>query len=340
VTSPICNVSVIICAYTLERWLDLMAAVASLHRQSYQADEIILIVDHNTQLFDIAKKTFQGVIVAENNGAHGLSSARNTGISLANGEYIVFLDDDAEAEPDWLERLMRCCAAPHVLGVGGTVLPRWQGTPPRWFPSEFYWVIGCTYHRPPQSPIMVRNPYGGCTCIKREVFQEIGGFREGIGRVGPNSMGGEETELSIRAMHRWPDKTFLYEPRALIHHHIPVKRTRFSYFLSRCYAEGLSKAMISKYVGTRDGLSAERMYTLYTLPRSILNNIGRAIIRRDPTCFLRAGAIVLGFVLTITGYFRGYLQHFPARSITDTTTPAHPTGYLVASDDSTQTQIS
>ena len=127
-TSTICNVSVIICAYTLERWLDLVAAVASLYQQTRQPGEIILVIDHNTQLFDMAKKMFQGVTIAENQGARGLSGSRNTGIGLANSEYIVFLDDDAEAEPDWLERLLHYCTAPHVLGVGGTVLPRWQGT--------------------------------------------------------------------------------------------------------------------------------------------------------------------------------------------------------------------
>ncbi|HTK08028.1 MAG TPA: glycosyltransferase [Ktedonobacteraceae bacterium] len=338
-TSTTCNLSVIICAYTLERWHDLEAAVASLHQQTQQANEIILVIDHNTHLFDLAKKMFLDIIVAENKGMPGLSSARNTGIGLANGEYIIFLDDDAEAEPDWLERLMNCCVAPHVLGVGGTVLPRWQGEKPRWFPPEFYWVVGCTYHPLPQSPVIVRNPYGGCACIKREVFQKIGGFREGIGRVGPNSMGGEETELSIRAMQRWPEKVFLYEPRALIHHRIPDKRTRLSYFLTRCYAEGLSKAMISKCVGIKDSLSSERMYTLYTLPRSILKNTGMAVMYRDLASLLRAGAIMLGFAMTIAGYLRGYVQRSPLQSITSPAQQTQPSGYLIASDDSTQTQI-
>jgi GT2 family glycosyltransferase len=309
-----------------------------LQQQTQQPDEIIIIIDHNTYLFEIAKKHFQDVIVAENEAENGLSGARNTGIARANGEYIVFLDDDAEAEPDWLELLVRSCVKPHILGVGGTVVPSWQEKPPRWFPSEFYWVVGCTYQSRPKGPIVVRNPYGGCTCIKRDVFQTIGGFQEGIGRIGSNFMGGEETELSIRAMRHWEEKIFLYEPRALIRHHIPAKRARLSYFLSRCYAEGLSKAIISKYVGTKDGLSSERLYTIYTLPRGVVNNIGAMVFQRDPYGLLRAGAIVLGFTMTTIGYLRGRTSVLTKTHSTIQSPPQDTV--FISGDDTKQAQIS
>lgn len=300
-----CSISVIICAYTLERWKDLLAVVVSLHKQTRPADEIILVIDHNPQLLKLAQQTFTNLTVVENRASTGLSGARNTGIALAQGTHLVFLDDDAEAASDWLERLLSRCHDPQVLGVGGRVIPRWLGNQPRWFPSEFYWVVGCTYQPLPQGPIVVRNPYGGCTCIKREVFQEIGGFREGIGRTGTNGMGGEETELSIRATQRWPDKKFLYEPHAYIHHRIPAKRAAWQYFLSRCYAEGLSKATISKYVGTQDSLSSERTYTLRTLPLGVLKNLADVLLYGDLHGLSRAGAIMVGLTTTTLGYLKG-----------------------------------
>ncbi len=155
----------------------------------------------------------------------------------------------------------------------------------------------------------VRNPYGGCTCIKQEVFAEIGGFREDIGRIGTIPLGGEETELSIRATQRWPQKVFLYEPRARIHHRIPAHRARWSYFVSRCYAEGLSKAIIVRYVGAKDSLSSERAYTLHTLPLGVMRSIMDMLFRRDLTGFLRAGAIILGVAITTAGYLKGYLTY-------------------------------
>ena len=120
-------------------------------------------------------------------------------------------------------------------------------------------------------------------------------------------MGGEETELSIRAIQRWPDKKFLYEPHAYIYHRIPAKRASWQYFLTRCYAEGLSKATISKYVGTRDSLSSERMYTLRTLPLGVLKNLADVLLYGDLHGFSRTGAILVGLTMTTVGYVKGML---------------------------------
>jgi GT2 family glycosyltransferase len=309
-------IAVIICAYTEERWDDLVAAVASLRLQTLLPSEIIIVIDHNKRLFERARAQFADATVVENKAARGLSGARNTGLEMTHGDLIAFLDDDAEAAPDWLERLCDCSTDPKVLGVGGTVVPRWLGKRPNWFPSEFYWVVGCTYQHIPSQPIVVRNPYGGCTCIKQEVFQTIGGFREGIGRIGTVPMGGEETELSIRATQHWPEKVFLYEPRALIYHRIPAQRARWRYFLSRCYAEGISKATITKFVGVKDSLSSERAYTTQMLPRGVCKGITDTLLRRDLSGLLRAGAIIAGLVTTTAGYVKGSLkrQSLPATS--------------------------
>ncbi len=307
-TSGIVDVTVVICAYTEERWHDLVAAVESIQHQTAAPREIIVVVDHNTRLLERARAHLVGVVVVENSESQGLSGARNSGIARAQGEYIAFLDDDATAEPDWLARLSQCCADPQVLGVGGTVEPEWLSSRPAWFPEEFYWVIGCTYQRSPGKPVVVRNPFGGCTCYRREVFEVVGGFKHEIGRVGTRPMGCEETELCIRARQHWPEKVFLYEPRARIHHHIAPHRAGWRYFRSRCYAEGISKSLVTHYVGAKDGLASERTYTLRTLPRGIIRGLMDGFLRLDPAGFLRAGAIIAGLVITIAGYQAGSLS--------------------------------
>jgi len=212
------DVSVIICAYTEERWHDLVAAVESIQRQSVLPREIIVVIDHNACLLERVRAHIPDVIVTENYEPQGLSGARNSGVAIAQGTLIAFLDDDATAEPDWLIRLTCCCEDSQVLGAGGTVEPLWLSERPAWFPEEYYWVVGCTYRGLPEKLTVVRNPFGGCTCIRREVFEVVGGFRHSIGRVGGRPMGGEETEFCIRAKQRWPQKFFLYEPQAKIHH--------------------------------------------------------------------------------------------------------------------------
>src|SRR3712207_5615383 len=91
--------SVIICAYTEKRWRDLVAAVESLRQQTLSPQEIIVVVDHNPALLERVQHELPDVIAVENQEPHGLSGARNSGLVVASGEIIVFLDDDAFAEP-------------------------------------------------------------------------------------------------------------------------------------------------------------------------------------------------------------------------------------------------
>src|SRR5258708_23321976 len=115
------DISVVICAYTMARWSDLLAAVQSVRRQSTPPREIIVVVDHNAELLQRVRRHLPSVIAVENSEPHGLSGARNSGIRVAKGEIIAFIDEDALAEPDWLERLLAGYSNPQVVGVGGAI---------------------------------------------------------------------------------------------------------------------------------------------------------------------------------------------------------------------------
>lgn len=302
------DISVVICAYTEERWQHLVLAVESIQKQRVSPKEIIVVIDYNTALFERTRMYIPGITVIENSGPKGISGARSTGVSEAQGTLIAWLDDDATAEPGWLENFWACCTDSMVLGVGGTVKPRWESTRPSWFPEEFYWVLGCSYQAAPPHPIEVRNLWAGCMCVRREVFEAVGGFRSDIGHVGQYVLGGEETEFCIRAKQHYPQKKFLYEPQVSIYHFIPTRRATWHYFLSRCYAEGLSKAIITRHVGAKDSLSSERDYTLKTLPSGVVRGIADCVVRHDPTGLQRAGAIIVGLATTTIGYLMGTLS--------------------------------
>jgi GT2 family glycosyltransferase len=306
-TTATLDISVIICAYTEARWLDLIAAVESLRQQSQRPQEIILVIDHNQKLLERAREEFPDILVIENSEAQGLSGARNSGIAVARAGLIAFLDDDATAEKDWLARFKQCFENPNVLGVGGTVEPEWLSTQPAWFPSEFYWVLGCTYQDIPEQPMVVRNPYGGCACYRREMFEAVGGFRTDMGRIGTLPMGCEETELCIRASQHWPQHIFLYQPHARIHHRIPSIRATWKYFRSRCFAEGLSKALVSQYVGAKDGLATERNYIVRMLLRAVIRGVIRGIVHFESAGLAQAGAVIAGLAITTAGYARGVI---------------------------------
>jgi glucosyl-dolichyl phosphate glucuronosyltransferase len=297
------SVSVVICAFSDERWEDTLAAVASAKAQEPAPHQVVLVVDHNPAL-QARFAAALDVTVVENSEARGLSGGKNTGIALAEGDVVAFLDDDAVAEPGWLEALARRFSDPDVLGVGGLTLPAWATRRPRWWPPEFDWVIGCTHVG--RNPGIVRNLHGGNAAFRRSLFDAIGGFPTHIGRssAGSRPLGGEETELCIRAGQRFPRGKFLFTPQAVIHHRVPATRQRFAYYRTRCYAEGLSKALVTDSVGVGDGLADERAYAALALRRGVTKGLGQGL-GGDIGGVLRAGAIVAGFAYTSAGYAVG-----------------------------------
>jgi len=300
------DISVIICAYTEQRYDDLLAAIASVQQQTLPAREIVVVIDHNRLLFTRVQDALPDGVVIENTQARGLSGARNSGILAAKGRFLAFLDDDAMAAPHWLQSTAECFRNKAVLGVGGAVIPLWLGERnTSWLPEEFYWVVGCTYRGMPRSTTIIRNPIGANMAFRREVFDEVGGFRTDIGRIGTLPMGCEETELCIRAHQHWPQRVFLYQPDASVSHRVPSKRIQLSYFVARCYAEGRSKAAISRYVGAKDSLTSEYNYVLQTLPMGILGNIVAALWYLKFARLQRAIAILLGLTMTAFGYLVG-----------------------------------
>ena len=93
------KVSIVVPIYNVERYLE--KCLDSLVGQTYENIELILVNDGSTdRSLEIAKRYAdryeQIFLTSQANG--GLSKARNTGIALAQGEYLCFLDSD-----DWLE---------------------------------------------------------------------------------------------------------------------------------------------------------------------------------------------------------------------------------------------
>lgn len=301
------SVSVVICAYSARRWEALNDAVASVLAQAPPATEIIVVIDHNAALLDNARGTFgEAVRVTANASERGLSGARNTGTSLAAGELIAFLDDDAAAQPGWLAELVAAYADDTVVGTGGMVEPRWVTSPVRWLPAEFYWTVGCSYAGLPKGASAIRNPIGANMSFRRSAIMGVGGFRTGVGRTGTLPLGCEETEMSVRIGAEFPESRIVHVPSARVTHLVEAERGRPRYFISRCWAEGVSKAIVTRHVGRSAALASERQYALRTLPLGVLRGFVDGL-RGDFGGFARAAAILGGLAITSAGYAYGQL---------------------------------
>jgi glycosyltransferase involved in cell wall biosynthesis len=313
-TAP--SLSVVVCAYTLDRWDDLQAAVASVQSQRRPPDDVVLVIDHCPELHRLAARLLRGVRVLPNRHRKGLSGARNTGVEAAVGDVVAFLDDDATAHPSWADRLLARYRDPRVAGVGGLVVSWWETERPAWFPPEFDWVVGCSYRGLPEEPAPVRNFIGANMSFRKDELLEAGGFRTDLGRVGTRPLGCEETELCLRITSRRPDAVLLYEPSAVVRHRVPAARARWSYFRSRCYAEGLSKALVARYSDGTAALSSERAYLRSTIPHAFRE----ALRPGRPAPVRTLAALTVGVGATATGYAVGSVR---ARRSAAPAPPAH-----------------
>ena len=299
------TLSVVICAYTVDRWHDLTAAIRSVQAQHRPVDQLLLVVDHSPELAERARAAdFENLLIVRNQERQGLSGARNSGVAAANGSVVAFLDDDAAADPDWSGRLLDGYRDPAVVGVGGLVRPAWETGRPAWFPREFDWVVGCCYQGMPEQRSPVRNFIGANMSFRRSVVLAAGGFRTDLGRVGSRPLGCEETELCLRIAARDPGCVLLYEPAAAVRHHVPGARARWSYFRSRCYAEGLSKAAVARHAGSGPALTSERAYLRTALPRALR----RGLRPGSGTAPATVAALATGVGATALGYASGRLR--------------------------------
>lgn len=101
-------ISIVIPIYKVEKYLD--KCVESVVNQSYKNLEIILVDDGSPDncpeiCDEWAKKDKRIKVIHKENG--GLSDARNFGIEVATGEYLMFLDSDDSLDLSTCEKLLK-----------------------------------------------------------------------------------------------------------------------------------------------------------------------------------------------------------------------------------------
>lgn len=100
-------ISIIVPVYNVEKYL--VKCLESIRNQKFRNFEVILIDDGSNDRSgaicdDFVKENMQFHVIHKKNG--GLSEARNTGLKVAKGKYVCFIDSDDWVREELLERLL------------------------------------------------------------------------------------------------------------------------------------------------------------------------------------------------------------------------------------------
>lgn len=232
---------------THNRAADLKEALLSLLRQnsSYPFEVIVVdnqSTDHTRQVVQEVKLMTTIPITYAFEERLGLSVARNHAIREAQGEFILFLDDDAVASMGWISGIVTLFESDPLIGcIGGKIEPAWEGPEPAWLPMEnrtLYTILDYADEIVEmQRPAI---PFGANVAFRMSVFESMEPFREDLGRVGSNLLSSEEAELIGRIRSRY--KVY-YTPYAWVRHKISSSRMSRKWLLRRIYWQGVSSAV-------------------------------------------------------------------------------------------------
>jgi len=253
-------ISAIVCTHNRVKLLE--TAIKSLIEQDYESTLYeIVIVDNGSKdgtrglIASYSKGISAPKITYVYEGRLGISWARNAGWQSAQGKYIAYIDDDERAEPDWLRLLVTVLddQLRDVVAVGGPIHLDWDGDRPNWLPvsmERFYSKVDLGDEA--RNLTAGEYPLTSNLAIRRELFDDLGGFRTDLGHVGNIPIGGEDVEL-IDRIHAIGKEIF-YDPKAIIHHHVPKSRQLRKWLLRRCYYGGKSTPVLDnlKHVSIKE----------------------------------------------------------------------------------------
>ena len=235
----------------------------------------VIVVDNNSsdntrQVVEDAAAAFPAPLRYLFEGTQGKAAALNSAIREARGEILMFTDDDALVEPDWLDRADAALEETGGAYVGGRVLPRWESARPSWIPNRngrMWAVIALADFgdRPREFGRGIGWPLGVNMAVRASVFHTNGIWWDNrYDRVGNSLRGQGQREWCLRV--RAAGLHGYYTSEMLVHHLVPADRLRKSYFRRWFYWYGISRAVLYAQHGLDMESPDERTFDFSTVP--------------------------------------------------------------------------
>src|SRR6185436_13962447 len=281
--------SVAICTYKRASLLN--HVLDSVARQSLAKDQFeIVIVDNGS-----TDRTREVVAAAQMKDSRiryvvepkaGIAHARNRALQEARGENLAFIDDDAWADPKWLENLIAPLRSisPTPECIAGPVSLVWDGRRPDWFPDRFESLL-CRYDMGDAPHFLSADGYLLTTnsLFHRKTLLRLGGMRTDLGHKRKSLLGGEDNDIFKRLIangHR-----VYYQPTAHVNHPVPKERQTHRFLLRRLFWDGASQPLFERGSVANQRSSFSALAELYKDGRRLARfafEASAGTLRREP----------------------------------------------------------
>jgi len=159
----------------------------------------------------------------------GMSHARNRGIVESRGDILVFVDDDAIIDSEWMQTLTQVYRQdPDAWVVGGKIVLEYDGPLPRWYydVGAPWWLVGPALDYGDDTILLApgQGLWGASLSARRDTITRIGGFRTDLGYKGKQRIGGEDNEFCGRVQAH--GGRVYYCGAAVVRH--PIPRARYT----------------------------------------------------------------------------------------------------------------
>lgn len=230
-------ISVIICTYNRDKYIYRVLESLARGNCDRQAYEIVVIdnncTDHTQEELQRFAQDWPNVCLrCFTETQQGLSHARNRGIQEARGELLVYVDDDATVNKEYLESYKTFFEThPDIDAAGGPIIPHYEdGSEPQWmtyFTRQL--LTGYLYYGPNVREFPGgRYPGGGNAAYRRQVFDKVGLYNPELGRKGQGLASGEEKDIFNKMT--TAGMRFVYLPGPVLYHSIPHYKLEQAYF--------------------------------------------------------------------------------------------------------------
>jgi glycosyltransferase involved in cell wall biosynthesis len=181
------ELSVVICTYNRDKWI--LAALESTLKQTLaKAKYEVLVINNNCTdnseaiIDEFIGKTSELNIRHIKENQQGLSFARNRGLSEAKSDLILYMDDDAIADEDLFEKIVRYMHQhPDVVGLGGKVTPIYEGQKPVWLNPYLIMMVTEVNYGDKEIICKGKKYPPGCNMTYRtKVLKDVGGFNNDL----------------------------------------------------------------------------------------------------------------------------------------------------------------